>query len=211
LSVRRNKRKRAKYLSVGGHSCESKFEKACLDDLLARGVGFAYEPESLVYSTSVRLSSCTNCGSSEVVQRRSYTPDLKFPNGLFVELKGRLDGKARRLLKAASEQHPSSPIWFVFQQNNLYGSAGKRYSDFATQIGARWALGKVPQEWIDAKYEDLFEPASKSAPTAEALGTTKEERHASALAKAATKRSATRRPRSKKADRLSSVFRSALP
>lgn len=105
-----------------------------------------------------------------------YLTDL----GFFIEAKGQLDSKDKQLLLAIKEQYPSLDIRIVFQYDNYVGKRspvlmkkvnavrkkkGKltkkdreelykgrmKYSDWAVKHGFKYAIGKVPDEWLKEK------------------------------------------------------------
>ena len=45
----------------------------------------------------------------------NYTPDFLLPNGIFLEVKGRLTTEDRRKMLAVKKSHPDLDIRFVFQ------------------------------------------------------------------------------------------------
>jgi hypothetical protein len=94
---------------------------------------FEYEPDTLVYTIE-----------------RKYIPDVKLPNGIYVEIKGRFTGDDRTKHRKVREQHPEKDIRFVFQRDQLlYKGAKSTYTQWATKQGIKWAIGEIPKEWID--------------------------------------------------------------
>jgi hypothetical protein len=98
--------------------------------------------------------------------------------GFIIEAKGRLKDKDKQLLLALKEQYPSLDVRIVFQTDNFLGKRsdtllkkmeaakkkkGKalsksekeelykgrmKYSDWAVKHGFKYAIGKVPKEWL---------------------------------------------------------------
>ena len=78
-----------------------------------------------------------------------YTPDFLLPNGIIVEVKGRLTAfdRAKHLLVRA--QHPDLDIRFVFAYDNkLYKTSNTRYSDWCDDHEFKYAFKGVPEEWL---------------------------------------------------------------
>ncbi len=111
----------------------SGFEQRTAKDLTSRGVDYKYEPLAFEY-----------------YQVRTYTPDFVLPNGIIVETKGKFVGQDRTKHLLVRKQHPDYDIRIVFMQNNLLRKNSKtRYGDWCDRNGIKWALGKVPEEWIN--------------------------------------------------------------
>lgn len=113
----------------------SKFEQKVATNLIARGVDFQYEEDSLSY-----------------VIESVYTVDFTIlPNGIMIETKGVLKPADRRKMRAVKDQHPKADIRFVFQNanNKLRKGSPTSYAQWAERHGFKWANKEIPQEWID--------------------------------------------------------------
>ena len=150
------------YPSLNGDPCASNFERQVIDDLIQRGVPYGYECRvgeakkfRLVYETPVNRGKCNVCGAGrpEVVQQRSYTPDIHLANGIIVEAKGKFIASKRELMRNVVKCHPQVDLRFVFMRDNWLVARTKkrRYSDWARALGVKFVIGtSIPQEWVDA-------------------------------------------------------------
>ena len=101
------------------------------------GVDFEYESTKIKY----------------IAPPKTYTPDIKLWNGIFIETKGRFmpcDRTKHLLLK---EQHPELDIRFVFSNSNTKLSKRSKatYADWCNKHGFKYADGLVPVEWMKEK------------------------------------------------------------
>lgn len=118
---------------VGGVKVRSGFE-ALVIDKAREHTELEYEPDTFEY----------------FLKPKKYTPDVKLPNGIYVEIKGEFDTKDRTKHRMIQEQHPHLDIRFVFQKDQpLYKGAKSTYSQWCDQRGILWAVGEIPKEWID--------------------------------------------------------------
>lgn len=63
---------------------------------------------------------------------RNYHWDWEFPNGIILEVKGKLDRDTRRKMLLVKAHNPDEDIRFLMHRNNLLVKGGKRrYSDWA--------------------------------------------------------------------------------
>jgi len=110
----------------------SGFEKKVWGALMEEGILAEYEPVSLNYQINAK-----------------YIPDVRLPNGIFVEIKGKLDGPSRRKMLAVKKANPSADIRFVFMRANnfLRKGAKMRYWQWAESHGFEWSEGTIPKEW----------------------------------------------------------------
>lgn len=116
---------KASTTSVG----RNKFEKDTYKFLLKTGMDFKYEARKIPY-----VLAC------------HYTPDweIKTPNGsILVETKGYFRPQDKRKLAAVKRQHPGLDIRIVFYKDV------KSYTKWAEKNGFKWAVGTIPQEWLD--------------------------------------------------------------
>jgi len=99
---------------------------------------------------------------------RNYNPDFILPNGVIIEVKGKLDVDTRRKMLLVKKQNPDDDIRFIFDLNNLLVRRGKvRYADWAKRWGFPCCFirpGKnhdQPKSW----QEILVEWANEPVPT----------------------------------------------
>lgn len=99
-----------------------------------------YETESLKYTVD-----------------KTYVPDfiLTFPDGhkIYIEYKGYLRRDDERKLVAIKRQHPLLDLRIVFQKNNRMTGRKFRYSEWADKHGIPYAIGQVPEEWLEMAEE----------------------------------------------------------
>ena len=111
---------------------------------------YEYERECYEWHDKHIRARCKACGSKEVYQRRTYTPDFFLPNGIIIEVKGRLTTHDRKVLLGTRDNNPELDLRIIFDKNNrLYKGAKTRYADWAGRKGFKYSLkGEVPKEWI---------------------------------------------------------------
>ncbi len=121
--------------------------------LVADGVEFEYEPDSLAIWLPVRGSKCGKCGNLGPGSKSAvYTVDLRLSNGRYVELKGKLGPTDRTRLKALYEAWGDKfpkPLSLLLQRDNWLTKAHKRrYSDWCRGVGFDTHVGdRIPDEW----------------------------------------------------------------
>jgi len=118
-----------------------------MKDMLDGGkVEYEYESETLPYTIPA--------------SERTYLPDFKFPNGIYIEVKGKLDIDARRKMILVKAQNPDADIRFLFHRNNLLRKRGKmRYADWCKKEGFPFtfiAPGKTVEQELNWK-EQMME------------------------------------------------------
>lgn len=139
----------------------SGFEDVILKQLKDQRVPFEYEPKKLVYTL-----------------HKYYIPDIELPNKILIECKGQFDKDDRDKMLAVRAMHPGLDVRMVFQQDGFLNKLSKtakkkrldikskrgkvtreeteglnsrrvKYSDWCTKNGFKYAIGKIPQEWIN--------------------------------------------------------------
>jgi len=80
----------------------------------------------------------------------TYLPDIIFPNGMIVEIKGLFTAQDRRKHLLIKEQHPEYDIRFVFQNpnNKIHRRSQTTYADWCEKHGFKWAKKEIPQHWL---------------------------------------------------------------
>jgi hypothetical protein len=111
----------------------SSFEDKVVAELRNSKVEFEYESMKVSYT-----------------QIHTYTPDLIFPNGVIVELKGYFDATDRGKHKRIKLSNPSLDIRFVFQKadKKISKTSKTTYAMWAEKNGFMWAEGSIPKEWL---------------------------------------------------------------
>lgn len=116
--------------------------------LNALGVEFKFEADKLVYYKKCRSSSCRDCGSKEVFQKHTYTPDFVIGPSKYIETKGIFSPTDRKKMQLIKEQFPNVTIYLLFQRNNRINEKGEKYSDWCDQNEYIYAFGEVPKSWV---------------------------------------------------------------
>lgn len=124
---KRKKRRDFSYTDPSGVQWDSRFEYVVFDRLRSLGYGVrkCTESDSFVYHTEVRQGRCMECSSSNVVQVRTYTPDLYVDYdptearstarlGFYIECKGYFPAEKRSLLRAVSACTEGADIRVLF-------------------------------------------------------------------------------------------------
>lgn len=83
-------------------------------------------------------------------KRRSYTPDFILPNGIVLEVKGRMVTADRQKMLLIKQQYPALDIRFVFSSSR--GRISKRskttYGTWAETKGFPYADKDIPDSWL---------------------------------------------------------------
>ena len=139
------------WLGLGGSTeyiFRSEYERRQARKLIAGGIPFLYEHQQLTYNSVVRNAACANCGSKDVTQVRSYTPDFYLlDTGVFVETKGKFDAPNRTKMKQVCHQKDQD-IRMVFMRDNWLTKKRKmNYSRWCDINDIAYAVGDIPPEW----------------------------------------------------------------
>ena len=126
----------------------SKYERKVAAYLKSIKVKFKYEAESWEYEDKLRKNriSCADCGSSDIVQLRTYTPDFFLSNGTVIESKGRFTANDRRIALC----FPEVKLLFM-TDNKLSKRSTTRYTDWCAQKGIDCHVsykGHIPERWV---------------------------------------------------------------
>ena len=83
---------------------------------------------------------------------RTYIPDWKVRDGVYIETKGKLTVDDRKKMKWVKEQYPDY-IFYIFFQNarvKLRKGSKTSYGDWATKAGFIWSDKRagLPAEWL---------------------------------------------------------------
>lgn len=84
-----------------------------------------------------------------------YTPDFTLPNGIIVEVKGRLTAADRKKMLLVREHNPDKDIRFLFAVDNKISKSSKTtYGIWAEKKGFKYHVSKdgvLPAEWLKEK------------------------------------------------------------
>lgn len=130
-----------RFVDHEGIQWDSKYESAVYWHL--RGLGIPVRKcekggsDTFRYTSSVVRGRCMECQSGNVVQERTYTPDLyadmassAHAGGYYVEAKGYWNAPKRNLLRSVVKANEDLRLLFIFQKD-LWVTKGKtKYSDY---------------------------------------------------------------------------------
>ena len=130
-----------------GGSClmpkyRSKFEEQVCGQLTQQKIKFKYEPIKIKY-----VIPETN---------HTYIPDVILPNGIIIEIKGRLTKQDRFKHLYIQEQKPELDIRFVLQNYKvkLYKGSKTTYGEWLTKNNFFWSEKNIPIEWIHERRKE---------------------------------------------------------
>lgn len=97
--------------------------------------------DTFSYPSTVRGGRCLECQSGQVVQDRSYTPDIFIDKawdghpggGAYIEAKGYWDAHKRNLLRSAVKANPDLNLIFVFAADKWVTKGKTKYSDYVAK------------------------------------------------------------------------------
>lgn len=113
----------------------SGFEARIAEQLTESGIDFEYEPKEGIIEY-------------EVHELRKYLPDFKIGK-MIIECKGRFTSADRKKMRLIRQQYPKLDIRMLFMSNNKLNPRSKtRYSDWAEKNGYKWAIKRIPKEWL---------------------------------------------------------------
>ncbi len=113
----------------------SGFEDTVVAELKSREIEFKYESLKLRY----------------VLPERTYTPDLVFPSGIIIELKGYFSPEDRTKMRAVKVAYPELDIRMVFMNGDRKISKTSKltYGTWCEKYGFPWATWpNIPEEWL---------------------------------------------------------------
>lgn len=89
--------------------------------------------DTMAFTLPIKRGKCGACGSANVGQQRTYTPDLYVAAnnpkskavGYYIEAKGYLRPKERALLRAFYKANPDAPVRYLLQRDFPAGAKSK--------------------------------------------------------------------------------------
>jgi hypothetical protein len=88
---------------------------------------------------------------TQPAKKRTYTPDFKLREGVYIECKGLLSAEDRAKMVWVRDQHPDLTFYILFQNASVKIRKGskKTYGDWADDVGFEWADYRVgiPKGW----------------------------------------------------------------
>lgn len=139
-----------RHIDEAGAEWASRYESEVYRQLQLLGVDCrrcsADEGDTFSYSSSVVRGRCLECQSSEVVQDRTYTPDLFISSlpgyeehgGCYVEIKGYWPAPKRGLLRSVYKGQPEAPLVFIFQKDYWVTRGKSKYTDYVAKFTPGW-------------------------------------------------------------------------
>tara|TARA_R100001244_G_scaffold9274_2_gene11363 strand:- start:9034 stop:9402 length:369 start_codon:yes stop_codon:yes gene_type:complete len=81
----------------------------------------------------------------------TYLPDCILPNGVVVEIKGRLMKEDRQKHLLIKDQNPERDIRFCFQtpNNKIRKGSKTTYAMWCEKNDIKWCAKRIPQSWFD--------------------------------------------------------------
>jgi hypothetical protein len=124
--------------SHGDLTLRSNLEKKVATFLDSRKVEYKYEESTLPYTIPE--------------SNHKYCPDFELPNGIIIEVKGRLTAADRKKMLLVKKQNPDKDIRFLFAVDNKISKASKTtYSIWCQKNGFDYHVckeGKIPASWL---------------------------------------------------------------
>lgn len=139
----------------------SVYEALRADDRLIVRRCSAEEGDTFDYVSKVRAGQCAACGSGEIVQRRTYTPDLYVlparqkadkRRGYYLEIKGHFPGSKRKLLGDFLKTGPRIDLRLILQRDNK-ATPKLTYLEYAVsrlKLPTHVWDGQLPKDWYHA-------------------------------------------------------------
>jgi hypothetical protein len=129
----------------------SHFEEKIFKHLKASGLQVYYEPETFEYKRRTgNRAYCEDCGSKRTYKLARYTPDFRIGESIYLEAKGYFKPAKRAAMEDFLRTHPDFDLRFVFGADNwLTSKRFKKYSDWAKSLKVKYAIGQVPDKWIE--------------------------------------------------------------
>ena len=106
---------------------------------------------TLLYNKrTTRKMVCLDCGSSHVLQKAKYLTDFRLPNGIYIEAKGWFKASDRTKMESVIKCNPDCDIRMLFQRDGWANpSKTVKYSEWCDKRKIKYAIGKVPIEWVN--------------------------------------------------------------
>jgi hypothetical protein len=148
-----------RWLDPYGNVWASRFEYAVYEALRAHehNIRRCTVEDSMAYVSAVTGGRCADCGGSNVLTDRRYTPDFRVvPSGAigevhyFIEAKGYLRAERRALLRAFRKARPDVDLRFLVQRDYRVTSK-TTITQWVTKYMkcpvAVWT-GNLPKDWV---------------------------------------------------------------
>jgi hypothetical protein len=129
----------------------SGFEARIGKQLDEAGVEYLFEEVVIEYNQFQHNCFCSECHSDLVFKERDYLTDFYLKKKkMYLETKGKFTSQDRTKMLAIINGHPELDIRMVFMRDNWITKKKKaKYSDWCNRHNIKYAIGKVPEEWIN--------------------------------------------------------------
>lgn len=135
----------------------SGYEFKIVQNLKKDGIEFKYEPTTFGLMIPEVGRLCSKCSSNDVWKKTKYTPDFRLYDEAdgqesYVEAKGRLTAKERKIILAFRDQicvkQGIGYAVLIQRDNKLSKTSKTRYSDWLKKNGIPFAIGeRIPPKW----------------------------------------------------------------
>lgn len=159
-----SKRSDRRWKSPDGTVWASKFEYQVFTKFAASG-RMARKCEqgssdTFAYTTPVRNGQCAQCGSGQIVQARTYTPDVRVdylkedgtPACYYIEAKGYFPSDKRGLLRYFAKQRPDIDLRIVAYSDHWVTKGRSRLSDYVARylktVPIIFFNNRNPDRWV---------------------------------------------------------------
>lgn len=117
------------------HKFRSKSEERVANQLDDAGIAYEYEHLKIPYQK----------------KPSKYLVDFELPNGIIIEVKGRLVASDRAKHLLLKDQHPELDVRFCFDnaRRYLYKGSKTTYGEWADKHGFLWCEKVIPKEWLE--------------------------------------------------------------
>jgi hypothetical protein len=114
--------------------------------------------DSFSFTLPIRGGSCRSCGSVEVGQRRTFTPDFRVVSEdrehpvveYYIEAKGYIRAKERSLLRHFNKEYPDTDVRFILQNNHRVTKPSKTSEGRLVDWFNKFMKGKKHYVWSGA-------------------------------------------------------------
>lgn len=117
---------------------KSAFEQTIAKKLDYYNIPFEYEPYTMDYFLTPNVKcTCLDCGSSNVLEAHTYSPDFVLRDDLIIETKGLFSAKDRKKMIAVKKYNPDVKIVMLFQSpnNKITKKSKTTYEKWAVKNG----------------------------------------------------------------------------
>ena len=119
------KRSDRHWIAPDGELWDSRYEYLVYIKFRQEGINIQRcdKSDSFSFTLPIRGGKCGDCGSDQVGQQRTFTPDFRIVSedskhptvSYYLEAKGYIRAKERSLLRAFNKAHPSADVRYILQ------------------------------------------------------------------------------------------------